>query len=95
MKMYKKICFAGDISAFSKLSTKLERKNFLVKMWFFSFFFSLLIALFPFSSLWSVSIMKGKQMKPVHDRNWNSPTWKTICKLLGVQTFFLFSINIL
>lgn len=62
-------CFAGDISAFLKLYTKPERKIFL--------FFPLLIFLFPFNSLWSVNIMKGEQMKPVHDRNWNSPTWKT------------------
>lgn len=62
-------CFAGDISAFLKLYTKPERKIFL--------FFPLLIFLFPFNSLWSVNIMKGKQMKPVHDRNLNSPTWKT------------------
>lgn len=69
-------CFTGDRSAFFKLYTKPERKIFLGKMWFF-YFFPLLIFLFPFNSLWSVNVMKGKQMKPVHDRNWNSPTWKT------------------
>lgn len=57
-------CFSGDISAFLKLYTteKFTRKNVI-------FFFFLLISLFPFNRLWSVNIMKCKQMKSGHDRH--------------------------